>query len=102
MDAQRQARELERSQRQEYLDKAAGGGEGGRRRWAEDRDEEKERLRGEGITLKDKEKEMEAIKVVMKVGTDHKELGMDLICLFYLECIMIILLCMFSVSIFGG
>ena len=63
--AQRKATDEERGQRQKYLEEAsmsAGGQLEGRRRWDE-RDEEKERLREEGITLKDKEKEMEAIKV---------------------------------------
>jgi len=66
VEAQRKALDEERTQRDKYLEEAGlsgGGARGeGRRRW-EERGEEKERLREEGVTLKDKEKEMEAIKV---------------------------------------
>lgn len=63
--AKRKAMEEERSLRQKYLEEASltsSGRQDSRRRW-EEREGERDKLREEGVTLKDKEKEMEAIKV---------------------------------------
>ena len=67
--ALKKVEEEERAARQKYLEDASGQNTNSRRRW-EGRDEEREKLREENLLLKDKEKEMDAIKVCICKNDD--------------------------------